>query len=113
MKYNVLILISDVLLSGSFVFQKLYQKNSRETLADGLLYNMSFGAFGAIVFLITSGSKIEFSYFSVIAAFLQSLFVVIYTMISFEILKTGNLSLYTMFLMTGGMMLPYIFGIVF
>lgn len=113
MKYNILILIADALLSGSFVFQKLYQKGRKETLTDGLLYNTVFGAVGVITFFLISRFQIEFSVFSLIAAFLQASLITLYTIISFKILETGDLSLYTMFLMTGGMTLPYIFGIAF
>ena len=36
-----------------------------------------------------------------------------YNLIGFRLLKSGTMALYTLFLMTGGMVLPYIWGILF
>lgn len=113
MQSYIFILIADILLAGNFAFQKLYSKKQSESVSSGILFNILTGFFGCIIFFIYTKFKIEFSSFSLLCAFLQTLTVISYTFISFKILKHGNLALYTLFLMTGGMTLPYIFGLIF
>jgi multidrug transporter EmrE-like cation transporter len=36
-----------------------------------------------------------------------------YTIIGFRIMKNGNMAIYTLFLMSGGTVLPYLFGLIF
>lgn len=107
------ILLADILLAGSFIYQKKYQQNCGESIKSGILFNLLTGVFGCVILFLMNGFKVETSAFSIVMATLQTVLVVLYTMISFKILKNSNLSLYTLFLMTGGMILPYIFGLAF
>ena len=40
-------------------------------------------------------------------------FGVIYSVLGFRVLKAGNVAVYSTFFMSGGMLLPYLFGLVF
>lgn len=113
MKSYVLILLADILLAGNFAFQKLYSKKQGESISSGFLFNIFMGFFGCIILFFGNGFKIETSWFSLLCALMQTASVTLYTLISFKILNHGNLALYTLFLMTGGMTLPYIFGLIF
>ena len=46
-------------------------------------------------------------------AAMQTCLVTAYTLISFRILKNGTMALYSLFLMSGGMTVPYIWGLLF
>lgn len=113
MKSYILVLIADILLACNFSFQKLYTQKTDNSVSNGLLYNILTGSIGCIILFFVNGFNVEFTPFSLLCAFLQTTCVASYTLISFKILKYGNLSLYTLFLMTGGMILPYIFGLIF
>lgn len=113
MKSYIVVLIADILLACNFSFQKLYTQKTDNSVSNGLLYNILTGSIGCIILFIVNGFSVEITPFSLLCAFLQTLCVASYTLISFKILKLGNLSLYTLFLMTGGMILPYIFGLIF
>ena len=46
-------------------------------------------------------------------AFAMAMFCVLYSLIGFRIMKSGNMAYYTLALMSGGMMVPYVFGLLF
>mgnify|MGYP003291970998 CR=1 FL=1 len=46
-------------------------------------------------------------------AFAMATCAALYSLIGFRVLKAGNMSVYSMFLMSGGMLLPYVFGVLF
>ena len=109
----ILVLIATILLAFEFAFSKRYQESEGTSLISGLRFNTLSGFFTAIIFFALSGFKLQFSLFSLIMAFLMSLLCMLYSIIGFRILRKGNMSLYSLFLMSGGMLLPYIFGILF
>ncbi len=107
------ILGATVLLAVDFAFSKLYQKKSGAGITAGLSFNAVNGLFTAVVFFVLGGFRFTFSPFSVIMAFAMAAFALTYSLIGFRILKSGNMAVYTLFLMTGGMILPYVFGLLF
>lgn len=54
--------------------------------------------------------KIE--WFSLLIASLVALTMICYTLLGFRILKYGSLLVFTVFLMLGGMMVPYLYGVI-
>ena len=113
MRDYIYIVLADILLAFQFVFQKQYQKMKGESVISALTFNALIGLITAIIFFAICGFKPEISVFSAIMAFVMTVLVLGYTFISFYILKAGNMALYTLFLMTGGMTLPYIWGVAF
>lgn len=109
----LLIIAADIFLALNFVAQKKYQSTEGNLMPAGLFYNMATGLISAVIFLFLSGFDIKPTPYSFIAAFAQTALVSLYTLISFKILKGRNIALYTLFLLTGGMVLPYIYGVLF
>ena len=109
----ILVLTADVLLALGFVLQKIYQKHDGSSNVSGLFFTMCVGFFSAVIFFVISGFNISITPFSALTALLQTIFVTLYTLLSFKVLKSGDFALYMLFLMTGGMVLPYIFGVLF
>lgn len=107
------ILLSDISTTAGFLAQKEYQKRRGSSMAESLKYSMLLGAISAVLFLVISGFTVECSAYSLVMAFLKTVFATAYLLISFVILKKGTLAMYTVFLMSGGMILPYIYGIAF
>ena len=68
----------------------------------------------AIVFVaacIAEHGLPEIRWFSILMASGVALTMICYTLLGFRILKYGSLSVFTVFLMLGGMMVPYLFGV--
>lgn len=71
------------------------------------------GVFSAIMFLVINKFEIKLTGFSVLMAAIFVTVVMLYMFIGFRIMEKGNMSIYTLFLMSGGMTVPYIFGVLF
>ena len=57
--------------------------------------------------------SLTFPIYSLLLAGIIAVLCLAYKIIGFKIMALGNLSVFTMFLMLGGMMLPYLFGVIF
>ncbi len=109
----LLLLGADALLALNFAVNKAYQKREGVSLQKSLKYNMILGLFSALLFSAFQGFRVEFTLFSALMACAVTLVVVSYTVIGFRIMARGQMALYTIFLMCGGMILPYIWGVAF
>jgi len=109
----IMVITATILLAFDFALSKKYQSSEGTAMPAGLKFNMLSGLFTAVIFFALSGFKIEFSWFSVLMAFGMSLCAISYSIIGFRILKAGGMALYSIFLMLGGMLLPYLFGVLF
>lgn len=117
MNSALLILSADLLLALSFVFQKSFEKRFGSAPLSASVFMLASGSiktlFYALLCLIRPDSRIAalLSPFSIGLATLQALLVTAYTLIGFLLLKSGGMTLYTLFLMAGGMTLPYLYGV--
>jgi len=109
----LLILIADLLTGVIFVLNKKYQQYAGSGMLAGLRSNYVIGFFQTILFLVLTGFQPQFSLYSLGLASLIGLLGAAYTMIGLNILKDGKVAVYAMFLMAGGMLLPFLYGVVF
>ncbi len=105
-----------ILLVMYFIANKLVQKRLGSGPAAALSYSCIRNFISALImfmvyaFMFRGAPKL--SGFSVTLAVLLSVFVCAYTIVGFRILGYGSVSVFTVFLMLGGMILPYIYGII-
>lgn len=111
MIYYLLLTVSAVLLALNFIITKAYQRIEGTGVAAGFKFNVFIGIATAILFFCMNGFKLNFSLFSFIISAMPSIFAILYTVVGLKVLKSGNVSLYSLFLMSGGMLVPYVFGI--
>ena len=109
----LMLTLATLLLAVDFSFNKIYQKTKGTSPASGFGFNALLGLFTAIIFFLINGFKMDFSVFSFLMAMAVNILVMSYSIIGFKLLKSGTMAIYTMFLMSGGMILPYVFGLVF
>ena len=102
-----------LLLAMDFAMNKIYQKLRGTSSKTSLFFNSVLGLATAIIFFIVNNFKLSFSPYSAFTAMLMSTLVMTYNIIGFRILRQGSMAIYSLFLMTGGMVLPYIWGLVF
>ncbi len=109
----LMITVATILLAGTFTLQNEYQKRVGGSQKVVLLYVLITSLISAVVFCGINGFKIEITPFSFFMAFAMALLCLTYKVIGFEILKLGGMTLFSLFLMTGGMIIPYLWGIAF
>lgn len=115
MSNYLMLLCSVLLLAGDFALNKLYQKKEGASSRAALRFTAINGLLTAVIFFFINGFlngfALECTPFSLLMATLLALFGLTYSFIGFRMLRDGNMASYTLFLMTGGMMVPYIWGI--
>ena len=109
----LMLLGAAALLAVCFVINKIYQRYAGTSLKAGLTFNTLIGFFAALIFFFIGGLKFEITVFSAIMATTMTVAVVVYTLLGFRILKNGSVAVYSIFLMSGGMTVPYIYGLIF
>ena len=95
-----------VLLAFEFSCSKKYQSLEGTSVRTGLRYNAVSGLVSAVIMWIICGFRLECFPFSLLLAFGMALCSMLYTLLSFQILKLGGMALYSLALMSGGMLLP-------
>ena len=113
MIYYFILIIAAIGTAGNFALTKIYQKTMGNGVRESIIFNMLIGLFSTIFFWIAEGFQIECTPYSALMAFLMSLFVGVYTMIGFKLMSMGSMTVYTIFLMLGGAIVPYIYGVLF
>ena len=107
------ILLSTLCLAVDFCFDKVYQNKVGSTAVSGFRYTAIVGFFATIMFFIMNECRFSITPISALLAIASALIVVGYKIIGIKILKEGSIAIYTMFLMSGGMIVPYVWGICF
>lgn len=111
--YYLMLVIAAVGTAGNFAITKVYQKRMGNGIRESIIFNMFVGLFSSVFFWITGGFRIEFTLYSAFMAFLMSVLVGVYTIIGFKLMSMGSMTVYTIFLMLGGAVVPYIYGVLF
>ncbi len=114
MQYYIMILIAVVLLAVQFASNRAYSIRQGSTAKASLTFTTLVGFTCAVVmFLIAviSGEGFVITPYSLGMGAIVAALCCTYTFIGFKIMALGSLSVYTMFLMLGGMMLPYLYGV--
>lgn len=109
--YYMFIVISTVLFAGQFVLSKEFQKLNGSSLQTALRFSAQTSIVSFCVMLFLAGFHIDFSAFSLFWAFTNSCITVSCSYCGIKALKTANLSVYSVFNMLGGMLLPFLYGI--
>ena len=104
---------SVILLALNFIIQKLYQRRTGSSAKSSSAFSLLSGVLSIIYLLIMNGAVLEVTAYSAINATLKSICGLAYTVIGFKIMREGSVAYYMMFLMTGGMLLPAIYGWLF
>ncbi|MBR5312817.1 MAG: EamA family transporter [Clostridia bacterium] len=114
MQYYLLILLAVILLALQFSTNKLYQLRCGNTAAASLTFSTLSGLTTSVIFFVLTfamGETFTITPYSLLMAAIIAGLCCTYTFIGFKIMSFGSMSVFMMFLMLGGMLLPYLFGV--
>ena len=111
--YYLLIILSTIMFSGNFVFQDNYRKIQGNSVYISVRYSLICSVAGIFPLLIMKGFSLDCTPFSLIMAMLTVANGFAFTYCSFKSLGRINVSMYSLYCMLGGMLLPFIQGILF
>lgn len=100
-------------MSGMFALNKLWQKSNGAVIKTSLLYTALTGIFIGVIFFAVGGLRVRITPFSLVCAAAVAALCLGYNLIGFKVFSIGSYSVYMMFLMLGGMLLPFIYGMLF
>ena len=113
MEYYILIFIADFLIAGQFSFNKLYERKLARSNGDVLILPVLAALINCLLFLCLNGFSLQFGAFSFGMAVLNAAVQASSMVCGVLVVRLGNVSVYTMFMMLGGMLLPYLYGVMF
>ena len=111
--YYLFIGIAAVMFGFQFFFNREFQKNEGNGIEQTLMFLLLTSLITAVIMFFISRGRIEFTAFSFLMAFISSLAGIAFVYFSLLSFDKANLSVYSLFSMLGGMILPVIYGILF
>lgn len=110
------VLAALILLVMYFTANKIVQKRLGSGTEEALTYSCLRGFVSALIFfviyVIMYRALPAITPYSLWMSALLALCVCAYTLLGFRILSLGSLSIFTVFLMLGGMIIPYLYGVI-
>ena len=106
-------LISMVCIGGQFAVAKLYQTKVGNRATTTLLFSLFSGLVSVVLFAFACGFKISFNWFAFFMAIGRAVCIVLYTVLGLKMMSIGKVAVYTLFIMIGGMVLPFLYGAIF
>lgn len=111
--YYAFIILSVIMFGGCFALNDVYRRMRGSGIKISLRFSLVGSLAGFIVLMSANGLHFEFTPFTLIMAIIASINGFAFTFCSFKALDRINLSLYSLFSMLGGMVLPFLQGIIF
>lgn len=109
--YYLMILFAALLFSMQFLFNDGFRRIHGNTLQSSLRFSLYASAAGLLFLLIMHEFQLSVTVFSVIVALVYSCVCVTSGYLSIQALTYANLSVYSIFCMIGGMILPVMYGL--
>jgi len=112
--YYAMIILSVVMFGGCFAIKEFY-RNVRKVSDIKMTFESVFigSLTGVLVLFLINGFKLELTWFTFFMALLSAITSFGFTFCSFKALGNINLSMFSLFSMLGGMLLPFFQGIIF
>lgn len=115
--YYAMLIGASFLFGSQFMVTKAFEKNYGKTIRASLSFSLLYSLFAGVIFfiikLISSGTVFNLNSFSLCMAFGLSLVNILSSTIGIKTLALGDIAVYSLFLMLGGMIVPFFAGIVF
>jgi drug/metabolite transporter (DMT)-like permease len=111
--YYSLVLFSAVLFAVQFICQEKYEKRCGTGLGAALTFSVYRGLAIVILMAVLSKCRLQITSFSLILSGGYALCYILMAYFSLKAFAVANLSVYSVFTMLGGMLLPFVAGVGF
>lgn len=109
----VLIALAVVCFAAQFAFTKLFECTLTQNSLTALVMLIVTSIIGMVLFLVIGGFRLQISLSSSLWAMAFALVMIPYYILGILVLSLGSLAIYTMFMMLGGLLVPFFYGITF
>ena len=111
--YYLLVVIAVILFSLQFLFNQKFQQSRGESTKSALEFSFYKSIVIIVIMLFISKFKVQITFFSVVMSVLYAVSGIAMTAFSLKAFAVANLSVYSVFSMLGGMLLPFALGVGF
>ena len=101
------------LFSFQFIFSKWYQLRTKSIFVSAVWMNIFSAIWYIAIFFSNNGFSLHISFISGIYAIFYTLILIVSSVVGFFAMKYGSLSVLSLFLLTGGLIIPVIYGVCF
>ena len=109
----LLVITSTVLFSLQFIFQRRFNRSEGSDLYASLCFGFLSALVRILLVLLLYGTVHTFTAFAVCLSFFSAAGIFLNVFFSAKAFRYADMSLYSMFTMLGGMLLPFVTGIAF
>lgn len=111
--YYTLILLATLLFGANFVCNDVYRRERGSSVVISLQFTVISCSVSTLFFLAINGFRFDCTWFLFLLALVGAVNSFLFSLCTFKSLGIINLSLYSLFSMLGGMVLPFLQGIIF
>lgn len=102
-----------IMFGLQFFFNQKYETETGNGRKASMMFILLSNAVGLFILLAVNGFRMEYTHFTFIFALIAAVNMLLYNICSMKALGKINLSLYSLFSMLGGMVLPFCAGVFF
>ena len=109
----VYLALAVVCVGFQFVTTKLFRMKAGMSILSSIIFNLVSGGVSALLLLAVNGFNVSVKPFSVIMGVLFAVSMVTINCVCIFAMSAGKVSVYSLFMMLGGMLLPFGYGAIF
>ncbi len=113
MLHYSLVIIATVMFAVQFLFNQKFQQSYGSDTKATFVFTFYKSVVATVIMIIISGFKITVTPFSFLLAAISSVSGILMLYFSLKAFSVANLSVYSVFSMLGGMILPFLLGVCF
>lgn len=111
--YYALLVFATVLFAFAFYLNQRVERECESGFDTAVLFSTVSWAETFVLLMILMRAQVQFTPFSLLCAGIHSLFLILFAVLNLKALSKVDLSKYSMFTMLGGMLVPFVAGILF
>lgn len=109
----VYLFIAVMCIGGQFCMTKIFQNRVGNGLITSLLFSLFSAIVASIIFACLCKFNISTNLFVLLTSGGVTLCLVGYTIVGIKMMSIGKVAVYSLFLMLGGMFVPFVYGVIF
>ena len=111
--HYVLVISAALMFSLQFFFNQGYQKASGKGLSQSLNFTAYTSILTIFIMLVLGGFKVQISSLVIMISCINAINSILYSYAAIRAFEKANLSVFSVFAMLGGMILPFLYGVIF
>ena len=111
--YYGMLVTAALLFAMQFLFNQQFQKSRGDGTDSAITLSLYLHGISFVIMLALNKFQLNVTWFSLLMAVLYAAVVLGYSFASLKAFKTANLSVFSIFAMLGGMLLPLAYGVIF